>query len=352
MGIAILGDIMLGRHMTSILEENSVADLLNPIRPLIQQHHIIANLESPLASGDRLKDDGSPVLWAPLAFAEQLDEAGIAAVSLANNHIFDAGKEGLYETIAALENNGVGHVGAGENRAHASQPHILQVDGYKVGLLAFSYTPPATEDKPGVAYIYDDTMEQAIEATLPLVDFLIAMPHCGIELYQYPLPRDQFCYKKMIDLGVGLVVGKHSHCVQAMELYQGRSIFYSLGDCIFDHHHPDVWAGNWRGNAHAKQFALSATKELPRISLAVIVEIKLDAMQIHYEPVKMGTSSGPTMMSEVERNSWLESFEALEHDLLHNPVTQQQRNDIEEQLSATLRKNGTRYLLDSGNPKM
>ena len=38
----------------------------------------------------------------------------------------------------------------------------------------------------------------------------------------------------MIDAGADAVIGMHSHCLQPVEYYNGKPIFYSLGNFIFN----------------------------------------------------------------------------------------------------------------------
>jgi poly-gamma-glutamate synthesis protein (capsule biosynthesis protein) len=39
---------------------------------------------------------------------------------------------------------------------------------------------------------------------------------------------------ELIDAGADVIIGTHSHCVQGIEYYKNRPIFYSLGSCWFN----------------------------------------------------------------------------------------------------------------------
>jgi len=338
MGIAFLGDVMLGRHMLPVLRQYSLKSLLEPIKALTQERHLVVNLESPFSRKQRFKENGSPSLCASLETVAQLSEAGITAVSLANNHIFDGGQEGLYETIQILDDWGIGHIGAGENLEKATRAYVIETDGCKVGIIAFSYTPPAQKNVPGVAYLYDETVENTIATVRPHVDFLVAMSHCGIELFQYPLPRDQNIYRKMIDFGVDLVIGGHSHCVQAMEVYHDRYIFYSLGDCVFDHFHQDVWEGFWEKSAHAHKFAIEATQDEPRHSLVVCVNFNEKQMKLSYHPVKTDDLSCPSPIIGDEYQNWMDQFNLLCSNLNSNTNIREKREHIQKILIESLHR--------------
>ena len=45
MGIVILGDMMLGRHISPIIEQHGINKIFNGLKPVIQNRQLIANLE-------------------------------------------------------------------------------------------------------------------------------------------------------------------------------------------------------------------------------------------------------------------------------------------------------------------
>ena len=91
---------------------------------------------------------------------------------------------------------------------------------------------------------------------MPLILFIIVMPHSGIELYEYPLERDQKIYRKMIELGADLVVGSQPHCVQAKEIYLDKYI-------------PDIISSFIKSFWSATNIIM---KDIPMISNIAIIE--------------------------------------------------------------------------------
>src|SRR3990167_9011475 len=71
-------------------------------------------------------------------YAEGLKEAGFAIVSVANNHMFDAGEEGFRDTLEHLSRTGIRFVGGGRNRIEARRPVIEEVKGCRIGFLAYT----------------------------------------------------------------------------------------------------------------------------------------------------------------------------------------------------------------------
>ena len=88
----------------------------------------------------------------------RVKEMGFDVVSLANNHVWDLGEEGLRNTIKVLQENGIKYCGAGLNIEEASRPAIIEKDGMKIAILAYcmygnpwlGYVELAGENKAGV----------------------------------------------------------------------------------------------------------------------------------------------------------------------------------------------------------
>ena len=91
-GFAILGDLMLGRHVTALIEREGVAALLSDVRAAAAGRPLVANLESPLCDQVPAVADGVLRFAAPTNLARDLRAQGVAAVSLANNHVLDYGR--------------------------------------------------------------------------------------------------------------------------------------------------------------------------------------------------------------------------------------------------------------------
>ena len=62
---------------------------------------------------------------------------GFDVVSLANNHVFDLGVEGLENTIKLLKENGIQYCGAGMNLKEASRPAIIECNGKTIAIFAY-----------------------------------------------------------------------------------------------------------------------------------------------------------------------------------------------------------------------
>ena len=335
MKITVVGDIMMGRGVESYVKDYGLPNLFMELDCDLTDGYAIANLESLLLNNKMTTSK----LGAPESFAVQLRNAGINAVSLANNHILDLEKAGLCSTIKALSDNNIKYFGAGETISEATKPVILEGNGINIGIMSFSYTKEATLNSFGIANMFSKHAQEKMRELKNEVDYIITMVHSGIELYEFPLPRDQKLYKTYIDCGSDIIIGSHSHCIQAMERYKGKYIFYGIGDSIFDHYEPTVWNGFWEGTTHPYIFDLKVSEDLPRYSLVIEIEIHNDSFNVRYKPIK-SKASGPWLrnLSITEDKSWSNKFDLLNDMLLNDKNTLIKRIKIENELLKMISK--------------
>jgi len=193
---------------------------------------------------------------------------GFDVVSLANNHVMNYGAEGLLQTIEVLEAAGIAHCGAGADLAAAHRPAVVECNGRRYAFLSFTsvFTPgfEAASDRPGMAVVRIDTSyrvpkrlhevpgsplemdttpnaEQVERACRDIAraraeaDAVIVSWHWGVSMgYQHLVRYQVELAHAAIDAGADLVVGHHPHLIQPIELYKGKVIAYSLGQCGFD----------------------------------------------------------------------------------------------------------------------
>lgn len=168
-------------------------------------------------------------------------EMGFDVVSLANNHVFDLGVEGLRNTIKILDDNGIKHCGAGENIEEASKPAIIEYKGKTIAILAYcmygnaylGYVELADNNKPGINPLDIDKVVLDIQKYKKQYDYVIVMPHWGREYQYFPLVECKELSYKMIDAGADAIMGSHAHNIQPMIKYKGKSIYFGMGNYLF-----------------------------------------------------------------------------------------------------------------------
>jgi poly-gamma-glutamate synthesis protein (capsule biosynthesis protein) len=171
-------------------------------------------------------------------FLEVLTTAGIDLVNIANNHIYDFSKQGLFDTIAYLDSLGLPYVGAGRTRDHAHRPFISTIKGRKIGFLGYyrgGEAPSATKRAAGVALRDLKLIRRDIRALKEKdsVDYVVVNFHWGTEKAKKPDASQRVFARKVIDYGADAIIGHHPHVLQGIELYKNKVIAYSLGNLVF-----------------------------------------------------------------------------------------------------------------------
>lgn len=216
--IIFTGDVMLGRSVDTRIRKyhdpkwpfKNISDLLS------SSDLTIINLESPFRSGCRPTDTGMTFCADPQNVAG-LVAAGIDYASLANNHINNQGDIGLEETITTLKNNGITPTGL-------NKPVFTNIKNTSLAILSFSDLPQ----------IEDKLVKNQIEEAASVAELTIATFHWGNEYQAEPTVRQINLAHLAIESGADIVVGHHPHWTQTEEYYQGKPIYYSLGNLVFD----------------------------------------------------------------------------------------------------------------------
>lgn len=174
--------------------------------------------------------------------ADAMANAGFDVMSVATNHIKncglnDCGDRAFFDTLANLRRVGILPVGAGANHAEAMQPVVVTLNGVRFGIVSLGMVEPqafAGEDKPGIAVLNPENLRAAIQATRAVSDVVIVMPHWGPESTPDPHYWQLEYAKVAVAAGADLVVGNHTHVVQAYQVINDIPVFYGLGNFVFD----------------------------------------------------------------------------------------------------------------------
>jgi poly-gamma-glutamate synthesis protein (capsule biosynthesis protein) len=174
--------------------------------------------------------------------ADAMQRAGFDLMSVATNHIkncglSDCGDRAFFDTMENLARVGITPVGAGENLVDAMQPVVVEVNGVRFGIVSLGQLEPnafATENSPGIAVLTEESLRSAIQAAKEVSDVVIAMPHWGPEDVPTPNWSQRDLAQVAVEAGADLVVGNHTHVVQAIQQINDVPVFYGLGNFVFD----------------------------------------------------------------------------------------------------------------------
>ncbi len=234
--IVFTGDIGFDRYMDKKWEDDTLlsSDILDFLN---SSHHVVANVEGALFNGEASKERGVFFHAMNTDASKFLKKINADIWSIGNNHIMDAGKEGLLSTIDIANQLGCKTVGAGINIDEASKALYLDEAG-GIGLICVAYQAecvPATKDSPGIFRWNDlDLIEKKIKEIKSKCRWCIVISHGGEEFASLPNPYTRNRYLKYLDMGADIVVGHHPHVVENYELFDDKAIFYSLGNFVFD----------------------------------------------------------------------------------------------------------------------
>jgi poly-gamma-glutamate capsule biosynthesis protein CapA/YwtB (metallophosphatase superfamily) len=163
----------------------------------------------------------------------------LTAVTVANNHSGDYGKGALAEEFDLLEKAPLLYFGGGRNFDDAHKPLIYEHNGIKIALLGYDEFKPrsfeAGLDTPGIAWSDDRWVIADFKAAREKyhADLVIPFMHWGWE-YEEVSDRQRALAHIMIAAGADAVIGAHPHVRQAIEYIDGKPVFYSLGNFVFN----------------------------------------------------------------------------------------------------------------------
>jgi poly-gamma-glutamate capsule biosynthesis protein CapA/YwtB (metallophosphatase superfamily) len=323
--VAVVGEVMVTSTKAAELKRTSKG-FAAAIERLTANDLVIGNLEMPISERgyrvrkfSNLRSDPSVLL--------AVQGMGFQTVSLANNHMMDFGAPALEDTLAYLNEAGIQFAGAGLDLEESMAPVISQAGDARVGMVSFSCTLPMESDagieKPGIAPIrvgfsfeVDPNLMVEQPGTMPVVqswtdpddraaacdviselrrqvDFLIVMIHWGVPNYWlspaqgYLAMYQQVLGHAFVDAGADAICGHHSHSLHPVEVYQGKPIFYSLGNFLFE------GARSWMEPE------------------SVIVEFDLGKQEINLVPMLLDKDGFPSLVDGATGHAVLEKLRLM-----------------------------------------
>lgn len=239
------GDIGFDRYMDGKWDD---PDLISQevLDYLHSADHVIANVEGPLvANRTNQAAEGTAQLMHTMnpAAARVLRNMHADIWNLCNNHIMDAGDEGVAATLNEAAESGAMTLGAGMDLEAAKTPLYLDEAG-GVGMFSVGYRrgcKPAGERKAGCLLWNEmELIRQNIDAIKKEhhCRWCIIVAHGGEEFTSLPSPYTRDRYLKYLEMGADVVVCHHPHVPMNYEIVpaaeEDKVIFYSLGNFIFD----------------------------------------------------------------------------------------------------------------------
>ena len=260
--------------------------------------HVVANVEGAVISAEEAGTAGEFVHYMDPAVTCVLRNMHADFWAIGNNHIMDAGEVGLVSTRKIAADMGYQTVGAGLNEEEASQPVYLEEAG-GIGIINVTHVlkRQATDTAPGVLNWGNwACIQRRIDEIKARCRWCVVVCHGGEEFTSLPSPYTRDRYRKFLDMGADVVVGHHPHVTENYELFEdGKAIFYSLGNFIFDTNYQ---------RAH------------PYTELGVLLKLIFTEDAMDFEAIGMEIIRGEERIKEAPLPGVFTNIPAGEYDLL------------------------------------
>ena len=239
LSLVFTGDIGFDKYMDGKWgDENLISDEV--LEFLHSGDHVIANVEGALVRQEKQQDQQGvkQLVHAMDPDAVKVLQRMKADIwNLCNNHILDAGDEGVRATLEEAEKAGVKTVGAGMNLNQAKEILYFPEAG-GIGMFAVGFRTgckPAGESKAGTLLWNEmELIEENIREIKKKCRWCCLIVHGGEEFTSLPSPYVRDRYLRFLEMGADMIVAHHPHVPMNYETVGDKIIFYSLGNFIFD----------------------------------------------------------------------------------------------------------------------
>ena len=285
--LLIAGDFCPQERVQRLIEKEDYSAVFGEVIEYTSKvDYSIVNLEAPVVVESSVKPivKCGPNLKCTSKAIGALKYAGFNMVTLANNHFYDYGEDGVKDTLAACEKEGIKTVGGGMNLHEASRIAYIDIKGVNVAIInccehEFSI---ATETTGGSNPLNPIQQYYAIKEAKRRADKVIVIVHGGHEMYQLPSPRMKETYRFFVAAGADAVINHHQHCYSGYEIYKSKPIFYGLGNFCFD----------WKNRYHS----------IWNEGYIVILSINNDNVSVETIPYTQGNEkSGVSFLKDTSR---------------------------------------------------
>jgi len=266
------GDMMFDRSIRTVAQEKGGDFLFSCLDPLLSGPDlVVANLEGPITNNESVSvgtsapDLNNYTFTFPTSTATLLMRHHVGLVSIGNNHIMNFSREGLIQTLQYLDAAGVGHFGD-PDKSESERVARREINGIQFSFVNWSdWTSDKTDHT--VAQVRDEAQVGRV---------VVVYTHWGDEYVPPPARVKQLAHS-FIDAGAAIVIGSHPHIVQDHEVYNGKDIYYSLGNLIFDQYWMDSVRRGLMLSVQFSKEGVTSVKEIP-------VELQRDRRTCPTEP--------------------------------------------------------------------
>lgn len=243
--VAAIGDILIHDRVYDDAWDGEKYDfkpMLAEVADYLKEPEItIANQET-IMGGESIGLSGYPNFNSPFEIGDDLQDAGVDIVTMANNHTLDRGEEAIQNAIAYYKEISMPYTGSFQSKEDQSEIRVLETDqDISVAFLSYTYGTngmPIPDGKPYLVNLIDrEQIKEEVEKANELADVTIVSLHFGVEEERTPNQDQADLAQYAADLGVDVVIGNHPHVLQPVEWLEGKEgnktlVAYSLGNFL------------------------------------------------------------------------------------------------------------------------
>jgi poly-gamma-glutamate capsule biosynthesis protein CapA/YwtB (metallophosphatase superfamily) len=228
------GDILLSRQVEVELKHRNRSPWINLHKLFRGADWVAGNFEGAIGHPADCISSKSPCFATPEADLELLQRAGFRALVIENNHAGDLGSSGRTQTLKAFQQAGLLAVD------FKNSPQFIRAGKVTLALVAVS-TIPAADGQ--VQHLPSGEVLEKLRMARLRANVVVVSVHWGYELIEWPSNAQRREAAWLVENGADLVLGHHPHVIQRPECIEGRPVFFSLGNHVFDQANPKTKEG-------------------------------------------------------------------------------------------------------------
>ena len=182
--------------------------------------YTVADVEGSLGgSGDI---SGGALMRTPASLIQTLKDCGVDMLNIANDHALDGGFQDLMAALENCKSTGMEYVGAAASQAEKDSAKVIDINGIKVGFVAYTESLNGMEDKTdadavkyGVNLVRKSNAKKDIQACRDAgAEIVIAYVSWGDMLKRETTENQQTIAKALVSFGADVIIGYNPHVIQ------------------------------------------------------------------------------------------------------------------------------------------
>lgn len=228
------GDILLSREVEVELQHRNVSPWRNFISLFRNADWVGGNFEGAIGTRSACVARNDACFVTSESAVQLLKQAGFHGVTVENNHAGDLGRAGREHTRTSLQQVGLMAID------FDNSPQVVRLGETMVAFLSIT-TIPAADGR--VQHVPSDEVADKLRLARQCANVVVVSIHWGMEFLRLPDSSQQTQARWLVERGADLIVGHHPHVIQPPECVEGRPVFFSLGNHVFDEVYPTTKEG-------------------------------------------------------------------------------------------------------------